>query len=228
MTEYIASSRCVGSRPSSSTTAASSSSVMPSRRCNGCSSSASAIADDRSDVTRPSSPRPSGAIPTTPGRRDPARSTSRNSSMRSASPPHVAALRQNIAAARAAGTGCSTTRSNARLQCGGSASSTGPAHKVAPRGNDRGHGFLVTARTRGPRCGSAPAPRTPPAHPRAGRDPPRQRERRVGQMAEQQACVHEVRGQRERSGDVRDREECIRYALRARRRSSPGTRRSRW
>ena len=35
MTEYIASSRWVGSRPSSSTTAASSSSVMPSWRCSG-------------------------------------------------------------------------------------------------------------------------------------------------------------------------------------------------
>ena len=35
ITEYIASSRCVGSRPSSSTTAASSSSVIPSCRCSG-------------------------------------------------------------------------------------------------------------------------------------------------------------------------------------------------
>src|SRR5215207_3947341 len=37
ITEYMASSRCVGSRPSSSTTAASSSSVMPSWRWSGCS-----------------------------------------------------------------------------------------------------------------------------------------------------------------------------------------------
>src|SRR5580765_3904340 len=49
ITEYMASSRWLGSRPSSSTTAASSSSVMPSRRCNGCWLGDSAITSDRSD-----------------------------------------------------------------------------------------------------------------------------------------------------------------------------------
>src|SRR5262245_27658279 len=44
MTEYMASSRCVGSRPSSSTTAASSSSVTPTCRC-----STSAIGFDRTE-----------------------------------------------------------------------------------------------------------------------------------------------------------------------------------
>src|SRR3954452_1375594 len=44
MTEYIASSRCEGSRPSSAMTAASSSSVMPSCWCSG-----SSIPDEPSD-----------------------------------------------------------------------------------------------------------------------------------------------------------------------------------
>jgi len=46
---------------------------------------------------------------------------------------HVTAFRRNIAAARLAATGCSTTRSMTRPHFGGSMSSAGPAHNVAPR-----------------------------------------------------------------------------------------------
>ena len=76
--------------------------------------------------------------------------------------PTCTALRQNIAAARAAGTGCSTTRSmRARRSRGGSASSAGPAHSVAPRRrDDRGDRVFVARRRADRRCGSAPVPRT--------------------------------------------------------------------
>ena len=45
---------------------------------------------------------------------------------------HCTALRQNIAAARAAGTGCSITRSRTRSQSGGPSSSAVEAHNVDP------------------------------------------------------------------------------------------------
>ena len=68
-----------------------------------------------------------------------------NSSASSRSPRHVTAFRQNIAAARPAGTWCSITRSIARAQSGGSSSSRGPRpQRRSPGGDDRGDRLLVS------------------------------------------------------------------------------------